>query len=59
MTDITTQDLQQLVIYFSKNTYKAKDADSEVIIYYVYYYTLIIYIPISYFFIFVYNFLKT
>nr|XP_050853112.1 myotubularin-related protein 14 [Vespula vulgaris] len=29
MTDITTQDLQQLVIYFSKNTYKAKDADSE------------------------------
>ncbi|XP_015112350.1 myotubularin-related protein 14 [Diachasma alloeum] len=28
MTDIITQDLHELLIYFSKNTYKAKDADS-------------------------------
>ncbi|XP_063992269.1 myotubularin-related protein 14 [Diachasmimorpha longicaudata] len=28
MTDIVTQDLHELLIYFSKNTYKAKDADS-------------------------------
>ncbi|XP_076163441.1 egg-derived tyrosine phosphatase isoform X2 [Ptiloglossa arizonensis] len=28
MTEITIQDLQKLLIYFSKNTYRAKDADS-------------------------------
>lgn len=28
MTEVTLQDLQQLLIYFSKNTYRAKDADS-------------------------------
>ncbi|CAK9823473.1 Myotubularin-related protein 14 [Anthophora retusa] len=28
MTEITIQDLQKLLVYFSKNTYRAKDADS-------------------------------
>lgn len=28
MTEVTIQDLQNLLIYFSKNTYRAKDADS-------------------------------
>lgn len=30
MTDITTNDLQDLLLYFSKSTYRAKDADSTV-----------------------------
>lgn len=30
MTEITIQDLQKLLIYFSKNTYRAKDADNTV-----------------------------
>lgn len=30
MTDINIQDLHKLLVYFSKNTYRAKDADCEV-----------------------------
>ena len=38
MTEITIQDLQKLLIYFSKNTYRAKDADSTVTFIYTYTY---------------------
>lgn len=31
MTDITMQDLQNLLLYFSKNTYRAKDSNTTVI----------------------------
>ena len=41
MTEITIQDLQKLLIYFSKNTYRAKDADSTVTFIYTYTYIYI------------------
>lgn len=31
MTDVSMQDLQKLLVYFSKNTYRARDADNTVI----------------------------
>lgn len=30
MTEINIQDLQDLLVHFSKNTYRAKDADNKV-----------------------------